>query len=249
MVKDDTTEKMWERYQAGDSLRTVGTRYGITGEAVRLRFKKAGYTSRSKSEAQVLWQRQAEPANLAELLNQALQLWNTTLDNVQIIAQKVDLPPTRVDTYIRANTTEEQRLDRTRTILNEVNQDTYTNEEMLNAIRACAEFLDRTPGRKVYEEFAITRNLPSEQAIANRFVSWNDAITEAGFTPHNQPKGLGLPKYSNDDFEFALLRVAEIVGRKPSMGDYCRYRQSSEPNVHTFRQRYGGWRNALQILL
>ena len=243
-ARDGETEAMWEQYSQGATLREVGDRFGLTAEAIRMRLKKAGYQTRSVSESRALLR--VEPV---EQLAESLNLWYATLKNYHDIARQVGLPHHRVLMHIRANTTPEQRRNRNRRVLRKIQRSLYTEEEMLDALRTCGTFFGHTPGRRTYNEFAITHDLPSGEAMVYRFGSWNEAVIAAGFVPHAHPKNATVQAYSDADLESALRRVAIFMRRRPSMADYNRFRRPGEPKVGTFRKRYGGWVNALDAIL
>lgn len=70
----------------------------------------------------------------------------------------------------------------------------YTDENCLNALRAAAEQLGRSPTRREYEALS---NKPSAPVISNRFGSWNEAKREAGL---RLCRGGNPPKPVKEDF-------------------------------------------------
>lgn len=248
MITKVTTEEMWELYQAGATLREVGARYGITHQAVSLRFRNAGHKLRPRYETAILHQQRALIADRDALI-EALRLWNTTLESSQTIAQRVGLPQRRVRDYINANTTKESRLDRFKEVMRYPESKVYTDEDLLDGIRACAAHLGRVPGIKAYDKFAKSNNLAHSGTVCGRFTAWSIALVEAGFTPYARPKKMGLPTYTHEDFEEAIQRVAKIVGHRPSQYEYSDHRLPQEPTSEAFSKRFGSWLNALDILL
>lgn len=244
-AKGGTTEAMWEMYSQGATLEEVGNRYGLTREGIRMRFKRAGYQIRTASESMAL---RPQPV---ELLTESLRLWTTTLGTYKDIAQKMGISQYKVERYIKANTTPEQRFEHHRAQIGRSSRVSYTDEELLEALRICGKFLGQTPGIQTYNSFVdmYDMDLPHSLTIIHRFASWNEAIIAAGFTPHDRPEKAGLQTYSEEDCESAVRRVAEIVRRRPSMADYSRYRLPDDPSGHLLRHRYGGWINALDVIL
>jgi nucleotidyltransferase/DNA polymerase involved in DNA repair len=247
MTIDVSTEEMWEMYDQGVSLKEVGARYGMTAQGVRLRFKTHGYQTRTRSDSAKLRRELGRPI---KKLDEALQLWLTTNDSLLSIAEKVGLNLYQVTRHIHENTTKEARTERHRQFVSQrAGGQKYTDEELIEGIRAYGEFLGRTPGINAYSQFAKENGLASGLTITDRFVTWNDAVALAGFTPNTRPVKMGLPTFTNEDFESALCRVARSIGHRPSYDEYKRNYLPGEPTSDAFRKRYGSWINALDLLL
>lgn len=75
----------------------------------------------------------------------------------------------------------------------------YTDENCLDALRAAAEQLGRSPSRRQYESLS---NRPSARVIATRFGSWNEAKREAGLPlcrGGNPPKPVNVDYFARID--------------------------------------------------
>lgn len=78
----------------------------------------------------------------------------------------------------------------------------------------------------------------------DNFESWNDAITEAGFTPNEQVLDPEEQRIPESDLLDELHRVADVVDDRPTsheMIDHGKY--STKPYYNTF----GSWNRAIEI--
>lgn len=110
---------------------------------------------------------------------------------------------------------------------------TYSDEELLDDIRAVAGVVERAPSIQDYRdhgEYAAT-------TITRRFESWQDAVARAGFEPH--PAESKIP---DEELVTELRQLAEEHGERPTVdlmnseGQYW---------VSTYRRRFGSWTKAL----
>lgn len=119
------------------------------------------------------------------------------------------------------------------------------------ALVGAARVLGRTPGRTAYDQLRAQGKLdgPSGSAIASRFGSWATACEMAGLTPNPRRPNSGRATYSEAQYRAALRRVAGILGRPPTQGEYRAAKRDGEPSTHAISLKYGGWINARRELL
>jgi len=109
----------------------------------------------------------------------------------------------------------------------------YSDEELLEDIRAVADVVERSPSLQDYRdhgEIAVT-------TIIRRFDSWQDAVARAGFEPHN-----ANTKIPEADLLAELQRLADEHGGRPTvetMNEHGEYWTS------TYKHRFGSWSAAL----
>jgi hypothetical protein len=109
----------------------------------------------------------------------------------------------------------------------------YSDEELLEDIRAVAEVVERSPSLQDYRdhgEIAAT-------TITRRFDSWQDAVARAGFEPHDAEA-----KIPEADLLAELQRLADDHGGRPTvetMNNHGNYWAS------TYKRRFGSWSAAL----
>lgn len=109
----------------------------------------------------------------------------------------------------------------------------YSDEELLEDIRAVANVVERSPSLQDYRdhgEIAAT-------TVIRRFDSWQDAVARAGFEPHD-----AQAKIPEADLLAELQRLADEHGSRPTvetMNDHGKYWTS------TYKRRFGSWSAAL----
>jgi hypothetical protein len=109
----------------------------------------------------------------------------------------------------------------------------YSDEELLEDIRAVAALVERAPSMQDYRdhgEYAAT-------TITRRFDSWQDAVARAGFEPH-----AAETEIPTEELLAELRRLADEHDQRPTaelMNDEGQYW------VSTYRRRFGSWANAL----
>jgi Homing endonuclease associated repeat len=104
-----------------------------------------------------------------------------------------------------------------------------TGEQVITAIRECAQKLGRTPSR---EEFVSTSNV-SARTVRNRFGSYTRALNAAGLElPHSNPK-IDMQELFVD-----WAALARAQGRVPSLPYY---QQNSKFSVRPLLYRFGNW--------
>src|SRR5438093_11848712 len=111
----------------------------------------------------------------------------------------------------------------------------YSNEEILEQLRASAKRLGRSPTMREFEQDAETTVHP--QTVIQHFGSWNEAKRRAGLVPRRfaQPADL-----------IRLLReLGAELGRPPTAKDLDEHRDSM-PSKSLYWHMFGSLKNALR---
>ena len=111
----------------------------------------------------------------------------------------------------------------------------YSNEDILEQLRACAERLGRSPTMREFESDPGTTVHP--QTVIQHFGSWNVAKREAGLVPRRFAKPADLIKL--------LRELGDELGRPPSAKDLDEHR-ASMPSKSLYWHMFGSLKNALR---
>lgn len=111
----------------------------------------------------------------------------------------------------------------------------YTDEEILEQLRACAAALGRSPTMREFEAHEGSTVHP--QTVIDRFGSWNAAKREAGLVPR---------RFATRSELLACLRaLGERVGRVPTSKDIDEHR-GLVPSKSLYWHTFGSLTNALR---
>ena len=111
----------------------------------------------------------------------------------------------------------------------------YTDEEILDQLRACAEALARSPTMREFEAHEGSTVHP--QTVIERFGSWNRAKREAGLVPR---------RFATRDELLQCLRVlGERIGRVPTSKDIDEHR-GLVPSKSLYWHTFGSLTTALR---
>jgi hypothetical protein len=111
----------------------------------------------------------------------------------------------------------------------------YSNEDILEQLRASAERLGRSPTMREFEQDEETTVHP--QTVIQHFGSWNDAKRQAGLVPRRfaEPADLIL----------LLRELGDELGRPPTAKDLDEHR-ASMPSKSLYWHMFGSLKNALR---
>lgn len=112
-------------------------------------------------------------------------------------------------------------------------QSSYTEEELVRAIRELSEAIGRVP---TAEEMAAHGEV-SPSTISRRFGSWHDGLRAAGLSPERAKKG-----YEYVDLIVHLRSLALRIGRPPTTSEV---RQVPGPSPVTYERVFDKYANAL----
>jgi hypothetical protein len=111
----------------------------------------------------------------------------------------------------------------------------YSNEEILEQLRASAERLGRSPTMREFEQDAETTVHP--QTVIQHFGSWNDAKRKAGLVPRRFAEPADLVRL--------LRELGDELGRPPTAKDLDEHR-ASMPSKSLYWHMFGSLKNALR---
>jgi hypothetical protein len=111
----------------------------------------------------------------------------------------------------------------------------YSDEELLDELRACADRLGRSPTMREFSNDSKTRVHP--QTVIEHFGSWNAAKREAGLLPR---------RFATREELLQVLRdLAEELGRVPTARD-LEERRGSLPSKSLYWHTFGSLATALR---
>lgn len=134
-------------------------------------------------------------------------------------------------------------MDRRATLASKAQQ-RFTDEDLLEMVKACALDLDRTPGHAAFDTWC---GHFWAQLVQMRFGSWAEGCSRAGLVPHPQPPGMGNPTYSVEDHLRAYRRIKGLVDRV-TVAAWHKHALLDEPKEGTLRRRYGNWREFVRAM-
>ena len=111
----------------------------------------------------------------------------------------------------------------------------YSNEEILEQLRASAQRLGRSPTMREFEQDAQTTVHP--QTVIQHFGSWNDAKRQAGLVPRRFAEPADLIRL--------LRELGDELGRPPTAKDLDEHR-ASMPSKSLYWHMFGSLKNALR---
>lgn len=114
----------------------------------------------------------------------------------------------------------------------------YTDKELLDKIRICAERVGHTPTCKDFERFP---DLPAASIYFKRFGSFRKALELAGFG-----KTQVAVDMSDEEMLNLYREFAEELGRRPTHDDVDK--NPKLPSSGTYYHRFGGLRRVAEIL-
>jgi hypothetical protein len=111
----------------------------------------------------------------------------------------------------------------------------YTNEEILEELRAAAARLGRSPTMREFAQDDAARVHP--QTVIEHFGTWNAAKRAAGLYPRRF--------LTREDLLAQLRALGEELGRTPRTGDLTARRRTL-PSASTYTHAFGSLANALR---
>jgi hypothetical protein len=111
----------------------------------------------------------------------------------------------------------------------------YTNEEILDELRAAAERLGRSPTMREFADDPDARVHP--QTVIEHFGTWNAAKRAAGLLPRRF--------LTREDLLVQLRALGDELGRTPRAADLAA-RRRSVPSASTYTHTFGSLGNALR---
>jgi transposase len=120
---------------------------------------------------------------------------------------------------------------------------TYSERDIIVALRAVAAGLGRVPSAKEYALLARGLELPSLPTVLNRMGGWSVAVEAAGMTPVAAHASARTRRWTQSACWHALRRVADELAEIPTVLSYDRHATGRPdlPSSATLRNRLGRW--------
>ncbi len=174
----ERVQKMIELYKSGGTLQTVGRAHGVCGERVRQLFKRHGYAPRNGVTREQVLTAIATPGTkreIAKRLGLGAQGLRAALRRLKLSAPVFTRPPPK-----------------------------YSDEDMLDYMRALAEKLGWTPGKIDLDRHSP----PGTGSYQLRFGSLTAAQRLAGLAPNKRGRTC-LLGYGTDELRAELHRRSD----------------------------------------
>lgn len=224
--------------EQGWSLEEIATRYAVSRERVRQILRAYG----GPDAQEIADARRRRAAQLAEArIDELLALWRGGAD-AGAVAVKLGLQAAACRSTIGRFATEVDRAARRASLADARGGRTYSDRDIVRAVRSASERLRRVPSAKDYAAVARETELPSLATVLNRMGGWSSAVAAAGLGPAATPRPR-LRRWTEDACWEALTRVAVELGKIPSVLAYERFAadRGDLPSSATIRNRLGRW--------
>ncbi len=119
-----------------------------------------------------------------------------------------------------------------------VAQGPFSDEDVVEELRADARRLGRSPTRDEWRE--RTPGAPGDGAVVSHFGSWNAALRAAGLKPTHDRR-----RWTREQVLTALRADAERQGRTPTSKQWER-RPATRPGYNAVRKHFGSWNAAIE---
>jgi uncharacterized protein (DUF433 family) len=226
--------------EAGYSLDEIAARFGITRERVRQILRAHG----APDPELVAEARRQRAALLAESrVDELLALWRAGHEPGSA-ASALGLQTAACKNTIARFATDVDKAARRASMSGARDAQTYSDRDIIFALRAIGAALARVPSAKEYALLARGMELPSLPTVLNRMGGWTRAVEAAGMTPVTAPSGATRARRWTDAACWAALRrVVDELGEVPTVVSYERHGTGRDdlPSAATLRNRLGRW--------
>ncbi len=223
----------------GWNLDEIALRFGVSRERVRQILRAHG----APDPELVAEARRRRTALLAESrVDELLALWRAGAE-AGSAATTLGLQAAACKSTIARFATDVDKAARRASMSGARGARTYSDRDILVALRAVAAGLGRVPSAKEYALMARGLELPSLPTVLNRMGGWTRAVRAAGLTPI-APTGSARPRrWTEGACWAALRRVFDELGEFPTVLSYERHAAGRHdlPSSATVRNRLGRW--------
>ena len=226
--------------QQGLSLDEVARRYGVSRERVRQILQVHGGPARR--EVISARHRRAEE-QLTAHADELLALWRGGAQ-LRHAAVALGLPLTACRAAITRLATERDCVQRRASLASSrVIVTTYSDADIIRAVRGLAAGLQRVPSAADYAPVGREPGYPSLATVINRMDGWSNAVRAAGLTEVATPERARARRWTEEACWTALRRVAAELGEIPTIARYDRHAtgRTGLPSSATLRNRLGRW--------
>jgi transcriptional regulator with XRE-family HTH domain len=225
--------------ERGYSLDEIALRFGISRERVRQILRAHGAPDRDL----VADARRRRAAQLAEeRIDELLVLWRAGAETGGV-ATTLGLQAAACRSTIARFATDVDKAARRASMSDTRGGQTYSERDIVVALRAVAAGLGRVPSAKEYALLARGLELPSLPTVLNRLGGWTRAVCAAGMTPLAPPGSVRRRRWTESACWSALRRVVDELGEIPTVLSYERHAAGRHdlPSSATLRNRLGRW--------
>lgn len=239
MADRATVNRMYDQYRAGATLAEVGEKHGMTREAIRQNFLRAGLPTISLADRkQRLYER---------VTSHVLEMHKSGFDDAQI-GVALELPTSAVTQIIRTHLPRRNRRPK------RPYSKRYDTPELIAMLQEVSVAIGGVVTTKVFNEYGAHRVMPdgrrwpTSQTTVKRFGSWRSALHAAGLLANPSSPIAGQVLFDRGQCLDAVRHVARQVGEVPTAAEYDRHARGSQgglPSLATVRTRMGSWQNAI----
>ena len=225
--------------ERGFSLDEIAVRYGVSRERVRQILRAHG----APDPEQVADARRRRAAQLAEQrVDELLALWRSGAEP-RSAATALGLQAAACRSTIARFATDVDKAARRASLSDSRGTQTYSERDIIVALRAVAAGLGRVPSAKEYALLARGLELPSLPTVLNRMGGWSRAVAAAGMTPVAAPVSSRRRRWTESACWAALRSVVAELGEIPTVLSYERHAagRADLPSSATLRNRLGRW--------
>ena len=225
--------------ERGFSLDEIALHFGVSRERVRQILRAHG----GPDPELVADARRRRAAELAESrVDELLVLWRAGHEP-RSAASALGLQAAACRSTIARFATEVDKAARRASLSGARGAQTYSDRDIIVALRAVAAGLGRVPSAKEYALLARGLELPSLPTVLNRMGGWSSAVSAAGMTPLAAPAAARQRRWTESACWAALRRVVGELREIPTVVSYDRHATGRPdlPSSATLRNRLGRW--------
>ncbi|MEJ7797815.1 MAG: sigma factor-like helix-turn-helix DNA-binding protein [Solirubrobacteraceae bacterium] len=225
--------------ERGWSLDEIALRFGVSRERIRQILRAHG----APDPERVADARRRRTAQLAESrVDELLILWRAGAE-AGSAATSLGLQAAACRSTIARFATDVDKAARRASLSGARGAQTYSERDILVALRAVAAGLGRVPSAKEYALMARGLELPSLPTVLNRMGGWTRAVRAAGMTPLTAAGSARSRRWTQGACWAALRRVVDELAEIPTVLSYERHAAGRHdlPSSTTLRNRLGRW--------
>jgi hypothetical protein len=225
--------------ERGYSLDEIALRFGVSRERVRQILRAHG----APDPELVADARRRRTAQLAEeRVDELLALWRAG-HKPRSAASALGLQAAACRSTIARFATDVDKAARKASLSGARGAPTYSERDIIVALRAVAAGLGRVPSAKEYALLARGLELPSLPTVLNRMGGWSSALGAAGMTPAAAAGSVRPRRWTDGACWDALRRVVGELDEIPTVVSYDRHAAGRPdlPSSATLRNRLGRW--------
>ncbi|MEA2220941.1 MAG: hypothetical protein QOJ35_3567 [Solirubrobacteraceae bacterium] len=225
--------------ERGYSLDEIALRFGVSRERVRQILRAHGAPD-PELVADARRRRVAQQAE--QRVDELLVLWRAGHEP-RSAASALGLQAAACRSTIARFATDVDKAARRASLSDARGAQTYSERDIIVALRAVAAGLGRVPSAKEYALLARGLELPSLPTVLNRMGGWTRAVQAAGMTPLAATGSARPRRWTEEACWGALRRVVAELGEIPTVVSYEAHAAGRPdlPSSATVRNRLGRW--------